>query len=339
MKQQQNNALSPAEQLLQWLNGMRIARALHVVATLGLADHLSTGPQSVIDLAAQTQTHEDSLYRLLRALATIGIFEEKEQRIFALTPISALLQTETPGSLHNMARMLGSDWQWHSWEGLIESIHTGQPYFQQIYQMDLWNYFSTLAPEEGRRFDAALSAAYNASNQAIAESYDFGQSDTLIDIGGGQGALLRTILVRFPHLHALLFDRPAVIEHARPQLAQLLPSLQLVAGDFFAEIPAGGDTYLLRQVLHDWPDEACLAILRNCRQAMRPDAHILVVERVLGPHSSAADTFLDLQHLVLLKGRERTTAEFEALYQQAGLYITNIICTSSPFSIINGRIL
>jgi len=331
--------LSPAEQLLQWLNGMRIARALHVAATLGIADLLSAGPQSLTKLAEQTQTHEDSLYRLLRALSTIGVFEETEPRFFALTPLSALLQTDEPGSLRNMARMFGSDWQWHSWEGLLESVRSGQPYFQQAYQMDLWEYFSSVAPEEGQLFDAALSDAYNTSNTAIAESYDFYQIDRLIDIGGGQGSLLSTILTRFPHLDALLFDRPAVIEHARLHLAHVSSSLQLVAGDFFAAVPGEGDAYLLRQILHDWPDEACLTILHNCRQAMRPDGRILVIERILDSHSSAADTFLDLQHLVLLEGRERTLLEFEALYHQAGLRITNTIYTHSPFHIIEGKIL
>lgn len=257
--------------------------------------------------------------------------------MFALTPLSALLQTEEPGSLRNMTRMFGSDWQWHSWEGLLESISTGQPYFQQAYQMDLWEYFASVAPEEGQLFDAALSAAYNTSNTAIAESYDFYQVDRLIDIGGGQGSLLNAIFARFPHLQALLFDRPSVIEHVRLHLTHAFSALQLVAGDFFAAVPVGGDAYLLRQILHDWPDEACLHILHNCRRAMRSDGRILVIERILDSHSSAADTFLDLQHLVLLKGRERTATEFEALYHQAGLRITNIIRTSSPFHIIEGK--
>ena len=325
----------PPLQMLGLVNGFRIACALHTATELGLADLLQS-PRTVTDLALETQTHEDSLYRLMRALANIGVFQEVTPRCFAQTPLSATLSSQRPGSQRDMVLMLLAPWQRRSWEHLTDSVRTGKAAFPEVYNTDLWSYFSEVNPEAGRQFDQALTGAYNASNQAIVQSYDFSAIQTVADIGGGQGALLTAILQHYPHLHGLLFDRPAVVAETRHRLDQTVQErIQLCEGDFFEGVPAGIDLYLLRQVLHDWGDEACLRVLERCRQAMPANGRLLIIERILAPESPPTDYFLDVQHLVLLgQGRERSLEDFVQLFTRAQLHLLQVIPTSSPFSLL-----
>lgn len=326
--------LAPSMQMLQLLNSFRIASALYTVAELGIADLLQT-PRNMGDLAQETGANEDALYRLLRALASVGVFREASPRCFAQTPLSATLLSQQPGSQRDMVLMLLAPWQRKSWERLTDSVRTGEAAFPQVYGTDLWTYFAEGDPAAGRQFDQALTGAYNTSNQAIVQSYDFSSTRTVVDIGGGQGTLLTAILCQYPHLQGILFDRPAVVIEAHQQLAHAMQErITLCGGNFFESIPQGHDVYMLRQVLHDWGNDDCLRILERCRQAMASNAHLLIIERVLSPTSPPTDYFLDIQHQVLLGGRERTHEEFAALCTQARLQIKRVIATPSPFYLL-----
>lgn len=325
---------SPQQVLLGMLNQMRIVRAIQVVASLRLADRVSA-VKPVGELAREVEVNEEALYRLLRALTSVNIFREERPRCFAHTPLSEALRTNVPGSLAPMAAMLGDEWSWRAWGQLEDCLRTGQPVIPQIYGVDsLWEYLAD-HPDAGRRFDAAMTSTYVPTNLPIAQAYDFTGVKKIMDLGGGQGSLLATILTQHRHLQGILFDQPSVIANATGFEADLKERLELCSGDFFQEVPPGAEIYLLRQVLHDWDNESCKRILLNCRRSIQPTGRLLIIERVIGPNSPAVDLFLDVQHLLYLAGgRERTEEEFTKLLESAGFYLTKIIATGTPFALL-----
>ncbi|HEX2914360.1 MAG TPA: methyltransferase [Chloroflexia bacterium] len=331
--------LPPPLVLLNMLSGMMSARALQAAAKFGIADLLKDGPKGVAELAEITGTHTQSLYRLLRALTSCGVFSEIEPQVFSNNPLSSFLQSDVHGSMRNMTRMWGDDWRWASWGELAYSIQTGRPAFNRIYGKNLWQYFEENNPSSGRLFSQAMTSFSESVNGPVVASYDFSGIDTLVDVGGAHGSSLSAILKAFPSLNGVLFDIPAVIEGAKePLQAQgVLERCRLVAGDFFESVPAGADAYIMKFILHDWDDEHCLQILRNCRKAIQPGGRLLVVEQLIpAGNEPAFSKILDLEMLAILVGRERTAAEFEQLFEESSFRLSRVIPAPADFSIIEG---
>ena len=320
--------------LLELLCGMMKTQAIHHAALLRLAEYVKDGPKSIQELAELTGTHASSLARLLRALASIGIFMEVEQDSFAQTPLSTFLLPDTPGSMFSIALLHGADFQWHVWEGFATSLQTGLPAFDTLYGMDMWQHFQQ-NPIAGNIFHNAMTGLAAQVNEAIAtSSYDFASIDTLVDVGGGQGSLLTKLLHLYPTIQqGILFDQHAVT--TQTALAELGKRCMLQTGDFFESVPEGADAYLLKQIIKDWDDEQCVQILRNCRRAMRQGGPVLVIETVLLPgKGSSHEKFIDLQLMNLLPGQERYEHQFRTLFEAAGLQLARIIPTTSPYSIM-----
>jgi hypothetical protein len=329
----------PPQALFDLLHGHWAARAIQVATSLRVPDALQDGPKSIEDLARMTETHPPSLYRLLRALASVGVFEEVEPRIFAHNEFSRFFQSSQPISLHNLARMMNAHWHWQTWGEMEYSIRTGKPVFEQLYGMDRWQYFEQ-HPEEGQIFDAGISNFSRLVDRAIAAAYDFSGSKALVDVGGGHGSLLLTILAANPALKGMLFDRAEVLDAARHFVEQagLNGRCQLVSGDMFVGVPAGADVYLLKEIIHNWDDEHACQILRNCRKAMQPDQRVLLADNLIRPGGKETSfaKFLDLEMLMGFVGKERTAEEFQALLETSGFLLRKIIPTHSPLVLVEG---
>jgi ubiquinone/menaquinone biosynthesis C-methylase UbiE len=329
----------PAFAILHYLQGQWIARCVHVATHLGLADLLKDGPRHIDKIAAITNTHAPSLYRLFRCLASLGIFVECEPNTFAQTELSEALCSGQPGSIYALAKLYGRAWQWDLWGHLEDSIRTGKSAFSAVYNMTIWEYLQT-HPEEGALYDEALASASRVINASIIRSYDFSAFQTIVDVGGGQGDLLAAILTAAPQARGILFDQAAVIKRAEAQIEPALRQrMQFVAGDFFTAIPQGGDAYLFKQVLHDWDDEASRKILTTCRQAMHPGSKLLIADLIVQPGGGSETTaakLTDLVMLVIQGGRERTAEEFAQLFAASGFQLTRIIATGVLHSIIEG---
>ena len=328
-------ASPPRATLLQMMTGYWVSQALYVAAKLGIADLLADGPVDCEDLAAATNTHAPSLQRVLRALASVGVFTEVSPGSFALTPLAELLRTETPGSMSALAIMYAEE-QYRAWGELLHSVRTGEMAFDHQFGM---GYFEYLAqhPEADRVFNEAMTGWTQQLVGAVVDTYDFSPFHTVVDVGGGYGALLATILRNNPGTRGILFEQPHVIASAEEELvaAGVADRCTFVGGDFFVEVPAGGDAYVLSQILHDWDDERCVAILGQCRRAMPGHGKLLVVELVLPPGDEPSlGKWLDLHMLVLLGGRERTATEYDALFRAAGFKLARVVPTSPGPSVV-----
>jgi O-methyltransferase/methyltransferase family protein len=322
------DASPPPATLLQMMTGYWVSQALHVAAKLGIADLLADGPVDCKDLAAATDTHAPSLQRVLRALASVGVFTEVTPGSFALTPLAELLRTETPGSMRALAIMYAEE-QYRAWGELLHSVRTGKMAFNHQFGV---GYFEYLAqhPEADRVFNEAMTGWTHQLVGAVVDTYDFSPFKTIVDVGGGYGALLAAILQRNPDTQGVLFEQPHVVARAEEQLvaAGVADRCTCVGGDFFVAVPAGGDAYVLSQILHDWDDERCVAILERCRQAMPDHGKLLVVELVLPEGDEPSfGKWLDLHMLVLLGSRERTATEYDALFRAAGFELTRVVPT------------
>jgi hypothetical protein len=325
----------PPVALFQYATGYINARAINVVARLGIADQLHAEPKDAQQLAAEANVHAPSLYRVLRTLAGVGIFTEDAAGRFTLTPMAEPLKSDAPGSLRDFIIMLGEAWYAQPWEQLMYSVETGQPAFEHVHGMGLFKYLAR-HPEAGAVFDSAMTSRSSQENDAITAAYDFSGIRTIIDVGGGRGALLATLLRADPGLRGILFDRPPVAAEARGRLerAGLDGRCEVVGGDFFESIPAGGDAYLLQRVIHDWDDDQALAILRNCRRAMN-DSRLLIIELVIpaGNDRSLSKLF-DLVMLVQCGGQERTEAEYRTLLAAAGFELTAVTPTRALVNVL-----
>jgi hypothetical protein len=325
----------PPVALLQMMTGYWVSQAVYVAAKLGIADVLAEGPRRGEDLAAATGAHAPSLHRLLRALASAGVFTEASPGHFALTPLAALLRTGVPGSMRALAITYNEE-QYRAWGDLLHSVRTGEVAFEHRYGMPIFDYFAQ-NPEADRVFNEAMIGWTDQVAAAVAGTYDFSPFGTVVDVGGGYGALLAAILRRNPTARGILFDQPHVVESAEELLATdgIADRCACVAGDFFVEVPAGGDAYVLAQILHDWDDERCVTILERCRRAMPPHGKLLVVELVLPPGEEPFfGKWLDLHMLVMAGGRERTAAEYDALFRPAGLALARVIPTPPGPSVV-----
>ncbi|TRY23946.1 methyltransferase [Brevibacillus sp. LEMMJ03] len=324
-----------ADRVMEWITGGWVQQAIYVAAKLGIADLLADGPKSAGELAEVTETHAPSLYRILRALCGIGLFQEEGEQRFALGPLGSYLQTGE-NSLRGMAIMVGEKWHRDAWSHIMYTVKTGKPAFQDVHGMGVFAYLAN-HPDAGERFNQAMSDMSHRVVSALA--YDFSPYDRVIDVGGGHGRLMTAILNAHPGLKGVIYDVPSVIEGTRRHIAEagLTDRCACIAGSFFESVPAGGDLYVLKNILHDWSDDEAAAILRNCRRAIREDGKLLVMEMVVPagnqPHPS---TLIDLEMMIMATGRERTEAEFRTLFRKADFELERIVPTSASVCMLEG---
>jgi O-methyltransferase domain/Dimerisation domain len=338
MNIEQNIEIAAAEALRQMIMGFRATQLIHVAAKLGIADRLQELPQTAAQLAPVVGAEPQALHRVLRALASLGIFREMDDGRFDLTPLAHLLRRDATGSMRNLALIYGEEWVWQAYGQMLHSVQTGEPAFEAAHGKALFDYLEH-QPAARTHFQDAMSSYSAQEAAAILAAYDFARIGKVVDIGGGHGALIAALLQAHSKLSGIVFDLPA----AAPGAARLLADAGVahratfIPGDFFHAIPPGGDRYLLKSVLHNWDDDAVVRILRKCYEAMAPDARLLVAERVIprGNGPSEAKLF-DINMLIMLRGRERTEHEYAALFQQAGFELTRVIPTRSTHSLIEG---
>jgi hypothetical protein len=327
--------VSPEAAMLQMIQSFWVSRALHVAAELGIADLLKDGPRSREELAIATATHAASLYRVLRALSSVGVFDEDDSGRFSLTPIGSTLCTDVPGSLRHFAvEVLGQN-HYCAWDKIMYSVKTGATAFDHVYDVSRWQ-FNTEHRQDGRIFDEAMASFSTAVAAAVLEAYDFSSSNKVVDIGGGDGGLLAAILQSNPHLTGVLVDLHHITASAQRRFKRLnlAHRCEVVARDFFASVPEG-DTYILKWILHDWDDPLSVAILGSCSEAMADEGKVLIIESVLQAGCATSfSKFRDLNMLVMTGGRERTEAEYEALLDNAGLRLARIIPIATEMSMI-----
>lgn len=321
---------------IEWVYAHWVSRCVYTVAKLGIADLVKDGSLHCDVLAAKTNTHSDSLYHLLRALASIGIFAETQPRCFGMTPLADCLQSNVNDSIVAEALLRGDEHYYQAWGDLMYSLQTGKSAFEHLYGMDLFQY-NDRNPSKGETFDLAMAESEDI-NASVLAAYDFSAVGKVVDVGGGKGSLLTNILQTYSTLTGVLFDRPDVIDRAKNscKTSVLSDRLQLIGGDFFKAVTAGGDIYLLKNVIHNWDDRQATSILKCCHQAMSEQARLLVIDAVIPPGNDFyGGKFMDVNMLVMCSGgRDRTEVEFQELFIAAGFKITRIIPTESEVCII-----
>jgi O-methyltransferase domain/Dimerisation domain len=326
----------PGVALNQMIWGFTVSQAVYVTAKLGIVDVLRHGSASSREIAAATGASEPALRRLLRALTTVAILVEDGDGKFAATAEAELLRSDHPQSLRPWAIFMGSPFIWGPWGALDDAVVTDKPAFDQVYGEPFFTYLGH-TPQDAAVFHTAMTSGSSSTLPAILQAYDFSDCTTIVDVGGGHGALLRGILERYPQATGVLFDLlPVVAEAQELKASAVAARCTFVGGDMFRSLPPGGDIYILRAILHDWSDADAIQILRNCRQAIADHGKLLVVESLLTPPNVPdIAKWLDLTMLVLLTGRERSEAGFRELYAAAGFRLTRIIPSGGP-AIIEG---
>jgi hypothetical protein len=336
--QMENARPSPLLTLTRLLSQHWKWEAIPVAARLRIAEALADGSRTVDELAEITGTHPASLHRLLRALACIGIFVELDGSRFVNTDLSELLRPNTPGSFSGIAQV-NRDFMLRPWGELLYSVQTGEPAFDKAFGMPMWRYFAECDPSSGAVFNEGMASFSTAVDMPIAQAAELSGVGTVVDLGGGRGSLLTTLLAAYPSIDkGILFDQLSVIEEARSLLGPTVDKrLELVEGDFFTAVPAGADVYIMKWILHDWNDTACTNLLTNCRRVMLPHSRLLSAELIVDTEQNDEFTHsYDLQMLVLFGSKERTLEEFKTLYDAAGLRLTRVIPTASNFSLLEG---
>lgn len=329
------NHLTPSQKLLQMISGSWVAQSLYAAAKLSIADLLKDGTRHIDQLALIVGADVQSLYRLMRALSSIGVFVEVEDKCFGLTSIGETLQIDHPHSLRALAILWGEE-QFEAWSNIIASIMTGQCAYEYRTQTKFFDYLNENA-QAAKTFNEAMISYSQQIHNSVVDAYDFSECSKVVDVGGGHGSLIHSILRANPHLEGILFDAPHAIEGAKQYISNTEVSnrCELVAGDFFKLVPSGGDVYILSVIIHDWDDEHSIAILKNCRHAMGKNGKLLLVEMVIPPGNEPYfGKWLDLHMLVMHGGRERNEAEYRAILEVAGFKLTNIIPTKFLPSVI-----
>jgi hypothetical protein len=332
------SSTSPQDKLSRLLNGYWQTQAIYVAAKLGIADLLQDGPQTPDDLARATGSHPPSLYRLLRALASLGVFAEDDSGRFGLTPMAECLRTGVPGSKRATAVMLGEE-HYATWGALLTGVQTGENAFEKDFGMPFFEFLAQ-NPDKGQVFDEAMTSVHGRETEPMIDAYDFSAIKTLADVGGGNGSLLSAVLNRNPDLQGMLFDLPGVIERSRERIdaAGLTDRCRLLAGSFFEEVPAGADAYMLRHIIHDWDDEKATRILQNIVAVLPENGRVLVLDSVIPPGNEPfAGKHMDLTMMLIPGGQERTEVEFRQLFSAAGLTLEKIVPTATEVSVIVGR--
>jgi hypothetical protein len=333
---------APSGVMRDLIAGYWVSRLIYVAAKLGLADLLKSGPRTADQLAASTGVKASALHRVLRTLASYGVFEEISGKRFKLTPLGNTLRTDVPASMHGFALMLVEKHVWDAWEQLLYAVQTGDLPFKKIFGMPFYQYLEQ-HPDDLKVFGESMTSLSGTENPAIAAAFRSVSRRsgirTLVDVAGGLGSLIAMILKANPKINGVLFDLPPVIARAAADrhitARGVTERCRLEPGNFFESVPAGGDAYILKYILHNWDDESCVKILANCRAAMTDQGRVLVADPVISAGNRREwGKLLDIQMMVVVSGRERTRDEFAALFKRAGLKLTRIIPTTCPLSIV-----
>ncbi|NEO98612.1 MAG: methyltransferase [Symploca sp. SIO2E9] len=324
--------------LHQMITATWVAQSIYVAASLGIADLLKDRPKSVEALARETSSHEQNLYRVLRALASVEIFVEVAPREFALTEMAQYLRSDVPGSLRYTSMMLSDYWHWSSWGDILYVIKTGEPPMKHLHNVDETFDYLTKNPESGEIFNNAMTAWSKIVHTAVVEAYDFSGIKHIVDIAGGHGTLIAAILAANSHLQGTLFDLPHVVENADLILIKegVADRCNTLGGSFFETVPEGADAYIMSHIVHDWGDENCIRFLKNIHQSIAKEGKLLIVEMVVPlanePHFGK---LMDICMMIMYRaGKERTVDEYHELLAAAGFKMTRIIPTASPISVI-----
>jgi hypothetical protein len=313
------------------------SRALYAAVALDVAAALAGGAKGIDDLAAAVGAHASSLYRVLRVLAASGIFREEDGRRFSNTPLSELLRAGVPGSLRDLVLLFGDETSWRSWEGILHAVRTGEAPFEHIYGEKFFDFLQDHA-DTAAMFDRAMASASSSTNAAVIAAYDFSGLGTLVDVAGGTGSALCSILKATPDLRGIVFDLPHVAQRAREFIAAqgMAARCEFAGGSFFEGVPAGAGAYFMKHILHDWGDAECGEILGACRKAMSDEARLLICERIVPPGNEPSSAKLIDLHMMMTNhgGKERTEDEYRELLAAAGFRIERVIQTSTPWSVI-----
>jgi O-methyltransferase/methyltransferase family protein len=327
----------PAQQVLQVALGYVASAALYSAITLNVADHLAAGPRDVSELARLTGANEDALFRVLRLLASLGVFAEAGPRKFALTPAAELLRKDVPGSLRGMAVFLPDPFHFRVYARLLDSVMTGKPAADTTLGMPVFQYLAK-NPEYSKVFNDAMTALSAPVIGAALEAYDFSEIGLLVDVAGGHGEVLMSVLKKYPNMRGVLTDVGHVIDGAAPRIAAsgLAGRCQAVPCDFFQAVPEGGDAYIMKHIIHDWDDGRATTILKNIGRAMGARrGKVILLESVLAADSVPdLGKFIDIEMLALPGGRERSADEFRTLFAGAGFELTRVVPTKSPLSVV-----
>ena len=327
----------PQAVMMQMTMGFIVSQAISVAAKLYLADHLADGAQTLSRLAEKTNTHEPSLYRLLRALTSVGVFRKNSDGAYENSPLSEVLRSDDPHSLRAAAHMICDREHWHSHGNLLHSVKTGETAFDHTFGMPVFPYFAE-HPEVAEIFDNAMTSFSAPVAEAVAAVYDFSQAATIADIGGGHGLLLATALKSAPQAKGILFDQPQVVEGAGKVLESegVAGRVSITGGNFFEAIPVAADLYLMKFIIHDWNDEQSIQILSNLARSAKPGARLVLVETVVEDDDAAgsASKVMDLNMLAMTGGKERTAKEYAELFEKTGFRLTRVIATASPMQIV-----
>jgi SAM-dependent methyltransferase len=327
--------IPPPAQMMQMITGFWVSCCVYAAARLNVAQYLADAPMSAEELAKATQSHAPSMFRLLRALASVGVFTRDAEGRFELTPLGNTLRPGVPGSMRAMAiAQLGDHYR--AWGELPHSVKTGEIAFDHVEGMPVWKYYET-HPEHGLNFMQAMTGLTQAVIMNVVPAYDFSQFGTIVDVGGGSGALLTAVLKAAPQARGIVFDEDYVIKETAQRLAEagLSGRCGVAAGSFFDAVPEA-DAYLLKMILHDWDDDKSVDILKNVARPLKPGGKVLVLESVIPdsdqPHPGK---LMDINMLAMTGGRERTEAEFAELFRRAGLKLSRVVHTQSPlFSVV-----
>ena len=325
-----------AAAMFEMITGAWVAQAIQVAAELGIANALADDPLPLDDLADRVGADPDALRRLMRALISRGIFRQRRDGRYDLTALAETLRSDAPFSMHGYARLIGSPQHREHWSLLVESVKSGKAILPQLRGKDAFDYLRD-EPELAKLFNDAMTGTDGLAAIAIVAGYSFGPYRTIVDVGGGRGGLLSTILAATPNARGVLYDLPEVVAGASALLRQqgVEDRVRVEGGSFFDSVPSGGDAYVLKNVVHDWPDGQAVAILRNVRVAAGADATVLLVEAVLPEHDrDFAGKWVDLEMLLEANGRERDAAEYRDLLRQAGFRMTRVVQTAAPYSVV-----
>lgn len=334
-----SHSIPPPAKVIGLVSGMWAGKAAAVLASLRIPDVLAHGSKTADEVGKAIGADASAVYRLMRGVASVGVLVAEPGGRFALTPVGELLRSDTPGSMRSVLIAEMAPGHWLPWGELESAVRTGKPSAPTALGMDIWAYYKKNS-EEGFRFAEAMSGLSSMAMQAVLAAYSFAGARKVVDVGGSHGSFLAAVLQREAEARGVLFDRPEVVEGAGATLAGagVADRVERIGGSFFESAPAGGDTYLLKSILHDWSDDECVRILRCVREAMAPAARVVVVEMLIsdgGPPSPAP--LLDLNMLVMLSGKERTADEFGTLFTKAGLELAGVTATHSPFFVIEAR--
>jgi O-methyltransferase domain/Dimerisation domain len=333
-------SLPPHVQIIQMGTACWVSRLVATAASLKLADHLADGPRAAADVAPVTGTNPRALHRFMRTLASFGILTQRDDDTFGLTPLGEALKSDAPGSARSTVLAMAGPWMWKAWEEFQYSVETGNTAMEKVFGMPVFDYLAQ-HPQEAAQFSEAMVGIHGAEPPAVAEAYDFSSFGSIVDVGGATGNMLAHILVRHPQPVGILFDRPHVVTEAPGLLRSrgVASRVKIERGNFFEQVPAGGDAYILSHIIHDWNEDQCLTILGNCRNAMPRHGKLLIVEFVLPegntPHFGK---LVDMVMLAIPGGEERTASEYATLLAAAGFKMTRVVPTASDISIVEAEL-